>query len=162
MEASTLKFICQLRGLSQSDLARAAGVSRQAVSLWFKEAKLANGQINLQSKHQKRMAKSLNISLDLLTEALPIYDNEHQLKVIEASFLWDKLYPSLASFLAALVDNQPRAMARLVEHYGLFKAAAVMGKAVWQKFLLYKKYMGRRQRTNWERVWNLQQNLGLN
>ena len=63
-----LELLCKKRGLNQSDLARLAGVSRQAVSLWFKQE---GDFININSRNLDRLCRGLGISPDELLNGLP-------------------------------------------------------------------------------------------
>ena len=58
MYLSVLKAVMAKRGYSQSDVAKAAGLSRQAVSLWFA------GNDDFQNVHVANLLK-LSDSLDL-------------------------------------------------------------------------------------------------
>ena len=161
MNLQTLQTILDLKGLTHSDLARLAGVSRQAVSLWFQKAKGTGQAINLHTKTHRRLAESLGMSMDDLSSPFPLYEQEEQIQKLESVLLWDRLYASLHRFVGAVIREQPQALARLVQVYGLFQAAKIAGRAVWKKFPKYKKHLEPVQRANWERVWILQKNLGL-
>ncbi|RMF22300.1 MAG: XRE family transcriptional regulator, partial [Deltaproteobacteria bacterium] len=99
MYAETLRAVARARGLNQSDLARIAGVSRQAVSLWLQQ----HGEVNVQLKHARRLARGLRVPLETLLEPLPLLGDERESKAAEAALLWDRLYPDLPSFVAALI-----------------------------------------------------------
>ncbi|HLG19385.1 MAG TPA: helix-turn-helix transcriptional regulator [Bdellovibrionota bacterium] len=160
MNLQTLKTLAELRGLNQSDLAKMAGVRRQAVSLWFKGTE-PGGDIHLKAQHLYRLAKTLGVSLEVLREPLPMLSEPKEVASLETSLLWDRLYPSLARFSVALLRCESPAIARLVQVYGLFQAAAIAGNRVWTKFPVYKRFIEAVQRKEWERVWKLQKNLGL-
>ena len=92
MQRKNVKLLCKKIGLNQSDLARLAGVSRQAVSLWFKKEE---DFINIKSRNLDRLCRGLGISPDELLKDLP------ELEPVGAwrtQFLWDRLYPDLESF----------------------------------------------------------------
>ena len=66
MLRKNLELLCRKRGLNQSDLSRLAGVSRQAVSLWFKKK---GDFIDVRSRNLDRLCRELRISPnDLLKE----------------------------------------------------------------------------------------------
>jgi hypothetical protein len=133
-----------------------AGVSRQAVSLWFKSAR--DGAINLDGKHLLSLSRALQITVEELASPLPCSSPEDRAQ-LQAEFLWDRLYPSLESFAIALAQESPKALARLVEVYGLFPAAKIAGRAVWSEFDEYKTLIEPARRQELERLWNLRQSL---
>ena len=147
-----LKILSKLRHLSQSDLAKMAHISKQAVSLWFQKEK---DFINIQSTHLQNLAEALKLNSHDLLKPLPCIKDE-------ASLLWDHLYPSLEDFVIALVQHKPKALSRLVEVYGLFQSQNMMGKIIWTLFPKYKKYLPPIRRKQCEALWHLQQNQNLN
>lgn len=160
---TTLKVIAKMRGLSQSDLAKMAGLSRQAVSLWFKKTKNQRQvEINLQTKHLQKLSQSLHIRIDDLMNVLPCLDDLSYMESCQTSLLWDHLYPSVEDFVISLVRHEPRAMGRLVEIFGLFQAEKLIGNSVWKNFHKYKKHIHPIRRKECEHLWNLQKNLNLN
>ncbi len=174
MFLSRLDTIMRVRKLRQADIARMAGVSRQAVSLWFRQADRSEsprqeGECDLQDRKPLRipaitaekLARALGIPLIRLLSPLPLQDNPKLRKQLCAEFLWDRLYPSLTAFAVAIVEAEPRALARLVEARGLFEAAAIGGDAVWRLFPVYARHLHPKRREECEKVWKLQQNLGL-
>ena len=146
--------------MSRSDLSRLAKVSRQAVSLWFQKAAEGYTSLNIQSKHLRNISQNLGISQDELSSSLPIIGTSEE-KALETTILWDRLYPSLPRFIVALHHGELRAIARLVQCYGLFRASSILGKTVWRKFHQYKEHIEPRQREQWQAIWNLQKNLNL-
>lgn len=120
--------------MSQSDLARAAQVSRQTVSHWFQQ----KGSINLYAKNLSALAKSLGVTAEVLSNPLPVLEEALERKKWETDLLWDKLYPDLESFIGALIRGQKQALARLVQVTGLYRAEKIAGKKVWDKFPEYK------------------------
>ena len=131
-----------------------AGVSRQAVSLWFKSAR--DGQINLDAKHLLSLSRAFGIAAEELATPLPCSSQEER-AALQTELLWDRLYPDADAFAIALAREFPRAMARLVEVYGLFAAAKVAGRAVWSEFGEYKSFIEPTRRQELERLWNLKQ-----
>lgn len=158
MNIQTLKVICKLKHLSQSDIARMAGVSRQATSLWFKEP----DTVSIHSTHLYKLSCALQVKIDDLMSPLPLIEDKKYVSSLKASLLWDHLYPDFEDFVIALVFKKLRAVARLVEVYGLWEAGALVGNVVWKSFQKYKKYLPPVRRQQCEHLWNLQQNLNLN
>ena len=106
MDLATLKTIAKRKRVSQSELARLAGVSRQAVSKWFRNERSV---AQIRSTHLRALANGLGVPSDLLLGGLPglqAADREE----LEAGLLWDRAYPDLDSLLCALVDEQPQAV----------------------------------------------------
>lgn len=157
--ASTLKTVAKNKNLTQSDLARLAGVSRQAVSLWFKSAR--DGRINLDSNHLLALSRGLGLTVEELAAPLPGPQGA-QRDALSAELLWDRLYPGLEEFAAALAQESPKALARLVQVHGLFRAAKTAGRAVWTKFEDYKAFIQPERRAELERLWRLRQSLASN
>ena len=160
MDFFALKSLLEFRGLSQSDLARMAGVSRQAVSFWFQKGRKSQ-PINLHSVNLQKLCDELNIRMESLLKPSPCVSDPKKRKDLETSFLWDRLFPGLEGFVVALVRGDHRALARLVQVYGLFQARAVVGSSIWKEFHRYKKHLHPVRREECERIWNLQENLGL-
>ena len=152
MQVATLKTICRARGLNQSDVARLSGVTRQAVSVWFR----ASGSANVQTRHLVALAQALGVPAQDLLEPFPGLDDE-QRERWRARFLWDRLYRDLDSFLLALVRREDRALARLVDRAGLYQAAKIAGAVVWRRFPLFSKHLPPIRRKGLERIWHLRQ-----
>jgi transcriptional regulator with XRE-family HTH domain len=151
MDSTTLRAYLKARGISQSELARRVGVSRQAVSLWLQK----DGQVNLQGRHLIRVSRALGLAAEKLVQALPCFEPEVHDR-LRATLLWDLLYPDLDDFAIALNRKDPRAMARLVEVYGLYAAEKIVGGTVWREFPDYKRYIhpARRQQLEALREWH--------
>ncbi len=147
----TLKIAAAAQGLNQSDLARLAGTSRQAVSLWFKSAR--NGFADVQSSRLMNLCKALKVTAEDLTQPLP--DMGEQRRLTQTALLWDRLYPDLESFAVAACRRELQALARLVEVYGLYAAAKAAGRSVWSLFPDYQRFLPPGRRQNLERLWLL-------
>lgn len=160
MSAWLIKLLLALRGLTQSDLARLAGVSRQAVSLWFHHNDPSSGEINCSLSVLKNLSAGLSVPISVLLEQGDIVSPRER-KQLEAEFLWDRLYPSLEEFAIAIVRSEPSALARLVQIVGLFDAAKIAGKSVWKRFPRFKSRIHPKRAEQCEIVWSLQKNLGL-
>lgn len=160
MNIKTLKTISQLRRLSRVEIARLAGVSRQAVSLWFKKAGQTS-EVSLHSRHLKKLATGLGVHVDDLLHTLPVLEEPTSRKRLETLLLWDHLFSDLESFFVCLVQGDLRALARLVQVFGLFKASKIVGLRVWHRFHAYKIYLRSERRKELEQIWRVQKSLGL-
>ena len=156
MNLKTLDALARCRGLNQSDLARAAGVSRQRVSQWFAAAGTRD-EVNLRSDHLRDLAAALEVRVDDLLKPLPLV-SEGDLTLIETTnLLWDHLYPDLVAFAIDAGKFRAKAMARLVQVYGLFASARMLGEKVWSKFPEYKKHIQPTYRKELEALWSLRE-----
>ena len=135
MQVRTLEALLKARGVSQSELARRVGVSRQAVSLWFQQE-----DANLQSRHLLRVSEVLGVPVEELVRPLPCFEPNVHAR-LRAALLWDRLYPDLDDFAIALNASDPRAVGRFVEVYGLYAAQKTLGKSVWKSFPQCKKHI---------------------
>lgn len=139
------------RGLNQSDVARMAGVSRQAVSLWLREKSPGDMRVSTLLS----LARALGVAAGDLAEPLPALAPEEERRAV-TELLWDGLYPGLAEFCAALAREEEPALARLAQVYGLYRAAAAAGPAVWTGFPRYKRLIKPARRQGLERIWSLE------
>lgn len=135
MNIRTLRALLKARGWRQSDLARRVGVSRQAVSLWFRQRE----QAILRSDHLLRAAEALGVPPEEIAQPLPCMGVERNR--LRATLLWDNLYPDLDDLAIALDRGDPRAVARLVEVHGLYAAEKVVGRRVWKRFPRFKRHL---------------------
>ena len=126
--------------MNQSDLARAVGVSRQCVSQWMLDCS-SDGFVNIQTKHLLLIAKALNVIPDTLLRPLPLLCDPQSLQRETVRLLWDKLYPDLLSFLIAVLERRPEALARCVQVNGLYASARLFGERVWRDFPKYKHFI---------------------
>jgi len=140
------------RGWSQSELARRVGVSRQAVSLWFRHGGLAG----IRGAHLLRLAEALGVPAEEIARPLPCFGGSHDR--LEASLLWDRLYPELDDLAIAIVNRELPAVARLVEVYGIFDAARAAGDWVWEAFPAYKRFIHPGRRRSLERLFEWREN----
>ena len=76
----------------------------------------------------------------------------------QAQFLWDRLYPDLESYTLALSTGDLRAIGHLVQVWGLYRSAKVLGNVVWREFEKYAKYIPPPQRRKCECIWALHEN----
>ncbi len=156
MMISTLKSICRARGLNQTDVAKLAGVSRQAVSAWFRTADASTRRANVQTRHLMALAEGLKVPAQMLLEPLPGLTHEERARW-RTTFLWDDLYPDLDAFLAGLTRGEGRALARLVGRVGLYQAAKIAGAVVWKRFPIYRRHLHPARRPGLECLWNMRQ-----
>lgn len=157
MNAQTLKIISQLKGRRQSDIARMAHVSRQAVSKWLKAAEDEDPNVEVRSSHLRSLAENLDVSADELLKPFPLLADPKKKREMETLFLWDRLYPSLIEFCLAILRHDDAALARLVETQGLFRAARIAGPMVWKRFENYKSRIRPARRRELEELWRLRQ-----
>jgi transcriptional regulator with XRE-family HTH domain len=143
----TLAALLKARGLSRSELARRVGVTRQAVSLWFRE-----DQANLQGRHLLRLGEVLGVPVEALAKPLPCFEPETHARLL-ATLLWDRLYPDLDDFAVALLAAEPRALGRFVQVYGLYAAEKTLGKSVWKNFPRYARTVHPARRRELETLW---------
>ena len=156
MYLSVLKAAMAKKGYGRSDVAKAAGVSRQAVALWFA------GKGDFRNVH---VANLLNVSAGLgiapaeLLQPLPGLENTAAARRLNAEFCWDRSYPDIYRFLAALAQAQPRAVARLIESRGIYEAAAVVGIRVWRMYPTLRQRLPAARRAVVDTVWKIHHDL---
>lgn len=146
MYLQMVKNIMFKRQLSQADLARLAGVSRAAVSKWFRSK---GGWANVESQTLLRLANALGVSPSFFLAKREV------LAPLETRFLWDHLYPNMESFVQALIQSRLPALARLVQVLGFKEAQAVVGKKAVRWFEKYKKFIKPARRKQLEVLWPL-------
>lgn len=136
--------------MSQAELARRVGVSRQAVSLWLRESE----DVVLRSDNLLRIAKALGVPVERLARALPCFEPEEHER-LRASLLWDGLFGDLDDLAIALERGDPRAIARVVQVHGLYAAEKVVGPSVWDDLSRYARYLhpARRRQLEALRQW---------
>ena len=137
MNLRTLRTVARRKRASQSDLARLAGVSRQAVCKWFQHGQ---GEVQIRSTHLGALADGLGVPAGLLLSDLDGLGPAER-EALAGALLWDRAYPDLDAFLSALLDEQPRALGRLVEAYGMHESAKLVGQAVWTHYPEYRRYV---------------------
>ena len=156
MYSSTLRIIMKVRGLNQSAVSRISGVSRQAVSLWF--VSKSDFQ-NIQILPLIKLARSLNISIDDLTQSVPLLCERSIRTALFAEFCWDYLYPDIEAFFTALARHKYPAVGRLIECRGMFESAYILGRRVWTNYSKYRQYIHPARRKECDHIWNLRPNL---
>ncbi len=157
MLVATVKVFAALKGMNQSDIAAAAGVSRQRVSQWFKETP-EDGMIDVRLSHALKLASSWGVSVDELSKPLPLLNDEMSMRTETAQLLWDRLYPDVVSLFTAALNQRLDALARVAQVYGLYEAAKLFGSAVWRDFPRYKNFIKPARRSGLEQLWQYHQN----
>ena len=148
MYLQLVKNTMQSKRLTKADLARRAGVSRAAVTRWFRNADAA-GWVNVETSTLRMLAQGLGIPPhELLKERT-------DLRQFEKRFLWDRLYPDMESFVHALDEHRAPAMARLVQVLGFRDATRVAGSPILTQFERYKKHIIPARRRQLENIWPL-------
>ena len=152
MNLQTLRAMAIAKNWNQSDLAAAAGVSRQRVSQWFHEL-APDGFINIQMSHARALAKALDVNIGELVEPWPILADRQRLRRETTRLLWDHLYPDIVSLLTAARDGRKDALARIVQVYGLFGGAKLFGASIWRDFPKFKALIKPARRAELEHLW---------
>ena len=147
LNVKSLEALLKARGWTRAELARRIGISRQAVSLWFRAR-----EANLQSRHLIRLSQVLGVSVEELARPLPCFERATHAR-LSATLLWDRAYPDLDDLALALNAREPRALGRFVEVYGLFAAEATLGSFVWGEFPAYKRHIHPVRRRELETLW---------
>ena len=148
MVVRTIEALLKARGWTRAELARRVGVSRQAVSLWFR-----GKEANLQGRHLIRLSQVLGVPVEELAKPLPCFNEPETHAQLRATLLWDRVYPDLDDLAVALNARDPRALGRFVEVYGLFGAEATLGSFVWKDFPSYKRHIHPGRRSDLETLW---------
>lgn len=148
MYIQRVKNISLSSGLSLADIARAAGVTRAAVTKWFRQAQ-GTGWVNVETGTVRNLAESLQLS--------PAYFLQPQadLGAMHTRFLWDALYESMDDFVAAIRQRELQALARLVQVLGFHDARAVAGASAVTLFARYKRFVKPARRRQLETLWPL-------
>ena len=156
MYLSVLKAAMAKKGYRQSDVAKAAAVSRQAVSLWF----AGEGDFcNVHVANLLNLSAGLGISPAELLQPLPGLGGRAEERRLYAEFCWDRSYPDIHGFLVALAAAQPRAVARMIECRGIYEGAAVLGAQVWHRYPEFRHLLPPARRTVIDTVWKIHRDL---
>jgi transcriptional regulator with XRE-family HTH domain len=153
---SVLKAAMAKKGYRQSDVAKAAAVSRQAVSLWF----TAEGDFrNVHVANLLNLGAGLGVAPAELLQPLPGLADSVDERQLYAEFCWDRSYPDIYRFLVALIAGQPRAVARLIESRGIYEAATVLGDEVWGTYPDLRLRLPPARRAVVDAVWKIHHDL---
>ena len=107
MLASTLTTLLKLKAIKPAELARKAGVSRQAISKWFKLAETKNSNhINAEWNTVQRIAAALKIEPAQLSKDFFSKLSLAQKENYRILLLWDRSYESIESFTIALAKKE--------------------------------------------------------
>ena len=147
MNVRTLEALLKARGWTRAELARRVGLSRQAVSLWFRRK-----EANLHGRNLIRLGRVLGVPVEDLAGPLPCFEPETRAR-LRAALLWDRMFPDLDDLAVALHAGDPGALGRFVEVYGLYAAEATLGASVWRGFPDYKRHIHPARRADLERLW---------
>ena len=154
MYINRLKVLMLKRNFNSVQISKMADISKQAVSLWFKSG---NFFIDLKISHLLRLCKALNVTLQYMVSPLPLIENKNSEQRSMTLFCWERLYPSFLEFIIAVIKKEHKAIARLVQIYGLYKASKICGSVIWKDFKEYKKYIHPIKRKECEFIWNFHQ-----
>ncbi len=155
MYIDTLTVIMKLRKYNQSDISRLAKISRQSVSLWFSSGKSFQ---NIRARHLIDLGKALDVSLDELTDRLPVLSDPNKFRELNTEFCWDYLFAGIYDFFIALVKRDYKAIARLVQCRGLYESAYLLGNIIWKDYPKYKKYINPVRQKETSHIWMLHKN----
>lgn len=148
MYLQLIKNISINKGLKRADVARMAGVSRAAVTKWFREGE-KTGWANVETKTLRNLAQGFKLDPGLF---LKPRDN---LSPMKPRYLWDNLYPNMESFVKAVSENRTPALARLVQILGFYDALQIAGNKMIRQFPKYKKFIHPARRKQLELLWPL-------
>jgi len=118
------------------------------VSLWFR-----GDAANLQGRHVLRLSEVFGVPVEELARPLPCFDAETHGQT-RATLIWDRVFPDLDDLALALKARDPRAVARLVQVYGLYAAEATLGSWVWGEFPTFKRHIHPVRRRDLEVLWD--------
>lgn len=143
-----LKNLLKIKGWRPAKLAYRAGISRAAVSRWYRKGE-KDGVVNVETRTLVRVAAALRLSAAVFLQKRAL------LAPHRTRFLWDGLYPDMEGFLKALAEDRLVAVARLVQVLGFAEARKTMGKKIVTGFACYKKFIKPARRRQLEVVWPL-------
>jgi len=159
MNINTLLSLIKIKGVKQAKLAKRVGISRQSITAWKQRSLVQRDpNINIFSSIQNEIARELGVNITDLETPININENLHLRGKIEADLIWDKLFPDVESFVSAAVCGNNSALGRLVQVYGMYLSAKLLGKNIWIKFPDYKSNIHPAYRKRAEIIWNLEQN----
>ena len=157
MYANTLRVILSLKNMKPAELARLAGITRQAVSKWFNASK----QINAEWITITKVAGALQIAPSILSKDLFQSLSAENKLTYHSLLLWDHLFDSIESFAIALTKKDAKAVGRYVQVFGIFAAEKIFGKWVFKKFRQYSPYIHPVRRRELEKLCQTLQELAL-
>lgn len=143
-----LKSLMAAQRLRPADIARAAHISRAAVSKWFRQGQTADW-VNVETTSLRQLAATLGVAITYFLE--PLQPIAH----MQTQFLWDALYPSMEDFVSALIRKKPEALARLAQVVGFYDARVIVGDIIISQFAQYRHCIHPARREQLELVWPL-------
>jgi transcriptional regulator with XRE-family HTH domain len=129
MNRDTLKTILRAKGLTPSQVAARANLSRQLLSHWLSPN--APAKLNVSTDKLEQLATALDVSPDDLLKSLPDLTELNSQKTL---YFWDRLFSDFTSFAIALARFYPPAVGRLVQTVGIFQSEKILGKRIWRIF----------------------------
>jgi transcriptional regulator with XRE-family HTH domain len=153
MNATLLTLWMKARRLNQADLARTAGVSRQAVARWFRKT----DTVQLRAPHFMALCERLGVPPADLTGSAPELSDANTRQRLTTVFLWDHLFPTLEDFIVALARFDERAAARYIQVQGLFAGDKIWGKKIWAAFPRLAPFIHPARRAQLEVLWTYMQ-----
>jgi len=162
MLASTLNTLMALQNVKAAELARRAGVSRQAISKWIKTAEATHSnQINAEWNTIRKIADALHITPAELSKD-PFQSLSDDMKSnYHSLLLWDRLYDSIESFSIALSKKEAKAVGRYVQVFGILSAEKIFGPWIFKKFDHYSPYLHPIRRKELKKLCQIFQELDL-
>jgi transcriptional regulator with XRE-family HTH domain len=148
MYIQILKSIMAARELSNADVAKAANISRAAVTKWFKLSE-RDDFVNVETVTLLRLAENLRLDPQIfLKKRLPT----HSFKTL---LLWDGLYANFESFIHALILLDLRAVARFIQVFGFADARRILGQNVIDLFPTIAHLINPARRKELQILWPL-------
>jgi transcriptional regulator with XRE-family HTH domain len=141
--------------MNASMLAKKTEITRQAVSKWLK------GRSNVESNSLMKAAIALQVDPAILLKDLFPGITPNQWEEWQTTLLWDHLYDSLESFVAALCREELPALARYVQTFGILNAEKIFGKKIYVQFDRFSKWIHPTKRKELEVLCKELQMLGL-
>ncbi len=108
----------------------------------------------MSADHLLSLCRGLQVTAEDLASEFPTFDPSLRAG-LEGALLWDRLYPSLEDLAVAACAGESKALARLVETYGLYSTAGMLGDSVWEAFPRYSAHIHPARREGLERIWRL-------
>lgn len=142
MFLSTLNTLMKLKNINPAELARRAGISRQAISKWFTSAETMNKNlINAEWNTILKISEALHIkpsalSTDLFRSLSPETKSQYH-----SLLLWDQLYDSVESLSIALAKKEYKAVGRYVQVFGILAAEKIFGSWIYLRFDQYSPFI---------------------
>lgn len=143
-----LKSLLKIKGWRPAELAYRAGISRAAVSRWYRQGE-KDGVVNVETRTLVQVAAAFGLS------AAVFFEKRALLAPHRTRFLWDGLYADMEGFVKALAEDRQVSVARLVQVLGLAEARKIMGKKIVTGFASYKKFIKPARRRQLEIIWPL-------